>query len=58
MSGGWLDNSLSRKERFKKKESIKGAPMKQWFYFLRKNFGLVEAVRGGITPYVRILIGR
>lgn len=56
--GTWMDNSLSRKERIIKKESIKGAPTKQWFYFLKKHFGILVAIRGAITPYIRILIGR
>lgn len=40
--GGWTDTSLTRRERLKKKESIKGAPFAPWFYFLRKNFGLTQ----------------
>lgn len=54
----WLDTSLSRTERIKMKESVKGAPARQWFYFLRKNFGLSAALKGSITPYIRILIGK
>lgn len=57
-SGGWMDVNLSRFERFHKKESIKGAPTRQWFYFLWKNFGLLIAIRGCITPYIRILVGK
>lgn len=52
----WTDSSLSRRERLKKKESIKGAPAKQWFYFLNKNFGLLTAIKGSITPYIRIML--
>ncbi len=54
--GGWQDVSLPRCERIRKKESIKGAPTKQWFYFLKKNFGLFMAVKGCATSYIRILI--
>lgn len=54
----WLDRSLSRIERIKMKESIKGAPTKQWFYFLKKNFGIILALKGVVTPYIRILIGK
>lgn len=54
----WTDTSLNRIERIKKKESVKGAPTKQWFYFLKKNFGILVAIKGVITPYIRILIGR
>lgn len=57
-AGGWQDTTLPRKERIRQKESIKGAPTRQWFYFLKKNFGLLTAVKGCITPYIRILIGR
>lgn len=56
--GTWLDTGLPRSERIKKKESVKGAPTKQWFYFLKKNFEIVTAVKGCITPYIRILLGR
>lgn len=55
--GTWKDTSLSRWERIKRKENIKGAPFKQWFYYLKKNFGLKQALLHGFTPYVRILGG-
>ena len=54
--GTWVDNKLKIIDRIKKKESIKGAPSKQWFYFLNKYFGLFEACKGVVTPYIRILI--
>ncbi len=54
--GTWMDTSLSRRLRLKKKEDIKGAPFRPWFYFLKKNFGLVVAIKGGLTPYIRIFI--
>lgn len=57
-TGGWQDVSLSRCERIRQKESVKGAPTRQWFYFLKKNFGLVTAIKGCMTPYIRILLGR
>lgn len=56
--GTWTDTSLSRIERIRKKENEKGAPTKQWFYFLRKNFGVYMAIKGSITPFVRILCKR
>ena len=52
----WRDTRLSIKKRIQKKESVKGAPTKQWFYFLKKNFGLYWALRGCFTPYIRILL--
>lgn len=54
----WVDNSLSRIERVRKKENVKGAPNKQWYYFLNKNFGVIQGIKGTITPYLRILLGK
>lgn len=54
----WRDTSLSKIERIRKKESVKGAPFKPWFYFLRKNFGLEYAIVYSLTPYLRIIIGK
>lgn len=54
----WTDSKLGIIERIRKKESVKGAPTKQWFYFLKKNFGIGLAIRGTITPYVRILLDK
>lgn len=56
--GTWTDPALTRMERIKRKESVKGAPAKQWFYFLRKNFGIIMAVKSSCTPYVRIFLGK
>lgn len=54
----WQDTTLTRGERFRLKESKKGLPYKEWFYFLHKNFGLGTAIVRSITPYIKILIGR
>lgn len=54
----WQDKKLSRIERFKKKENVKGAPLKPWIYFLSKNFGIKSMIRYGFTPYIRIILGR
>lgn len=56
--GTWKDKTLPRKERLKKKESPKGAPLKEWFYFMRKNFGIMEAILYSVSPYMRILLKR
>lgn len=56
--GGWTDRSLPRRERVRQKESIKGAPFAPWFYFLKKNFGMGQALLHAFTPYVRILLGK
>lgn len=58
VKGTWADKSLGRLARLKKKESAKGAPFFPWFYFLKKNFGLGQAVLHGFTPYLRILLGK
>lgn len=56
--GTWNDRSLSRVQRIKKLNSVKGAPTKYWFYYLRKHFGVTTAIAHSISPYVRILLGR
>ena len=55
-AGGWRDTSLRRYERLKKKESPKGLPRKEWFYYLKKNYSIVTAVIYSVIPYVRILL--
>lgn len=57
-TGTWNDRNLSRIERIKRKESVKGAPAKQWFHFLKKNFGIGYACAYSVTPYIRILLGK
>ncbi len=52
----WLDNTLSRRERIRLKESPKGQPYKEWFYFLNKNFGIVYAIVYSLVPYIKILV--
>ena len=58
ISGSWRDTSLSGKERLKKKESPKGLPKKDWYHFIRKNYGFLPAVYHSVTPYLRILLGK
>lgn len=58
VTGSWRDTSLSRKERLKKKESPKGLPRKDWYYFVRKNYGFLPALYHSVTPYLRILLGK
>lgn len=55
--GTWYNKSLPRKERLRRKESVKGDPVGPWFYYLRKHFGLFAAVKSSVTPYLRILLG-
>lgn len=54
----WLDKALPLKKRIELKENVKGAPAKQWFYFLKKNFGTAKAVVFTITPYINLVLGR
>lgn len=58
IKGTWRDTSLGPIERLKKKESVKGLPREQWYYYLKKNFGLKQAIWHSITPYIRILTGK
>lgn len=57
-AGTWLDPSLSFFSRIRKKESRKGLPLRDWFHYLKKYFGLKTALWHSITPYVKILIHR
>lgn len=54
--GTWMDKTLSRRERLRKKNSPKGAPFGPWWYFLKKNFGVIIAVRYAVSPYIRIIL--
>lgn len=54
--GSWMDTSLTRRERVKKLNSIKGAPSRYWFYYLNKHFGLLSAFVHTLTPYIKIII--
>lgn len=56
--GTWRDSKLPRLERLRKKETPKGTPTGEWFYFLKKNYGLYKAIKYSITPFVKILIGQ
>ena len=52
----WTDPGLSIKERIQKKESIKGLPFKEYFYYLHHNFSLGTAILYSVSPYVKILL--
>ena len=58
LEGTWKDTCLCRKERVKRKESPKGLPCREWFYFVKKNFGICSACISSAIPYIKILIGR
>ncbi len=57
-TNSWTNPSLKRMDRLRKKENPKGAPFGPWFYFVKKHFGLLLALKSSITPYIRILIGK
>lgn len=52
----WKDTTLSRRDRFKKLQSPKGLPFKEWILYNRRNSGCLWPYRC-ITPYLRILLG-
>lgn len=58
IAGTWQDRSLSRKERLKLKETTKGLPRKDWYYFVKKNYGVLSAMYHSATPYIKIMIKR
>ena len=45
-------------QRLKDKESPKGAPFKQWFHYLHKNYGIAIAVLRCWTPYIKLFFGK
>lgn len=57
LTGTWKDASLSRKERLVKKESPKGLPWREWFYFVKKHYGIWSACYSSLSPFLRILLG-
>lgn len=58
VTGSWRDTSLPKNIRMQKKESPKGLPKKDWFYFLKKHYGLIPALYHSATPYIRIFLGK
>lgn len=56
IKGTWMDPELGIVNSIKAKESIKGLPFKQWFYYLNKNYNLGTAIFYSITPYVKIML--
>ena len=58
VSGTWRDINLSRMERLKRKENPKGLPVKEWWYYLNKNYSFGTAAIYSILPYLRILLKR
>ena len=57
-SVSWRNTDISFKERIRRKESPKGLPSKEWFYYLKKNYNLLTAIIYSLIPYVRIILKR
>lgn len=58
VTGTWQDKTLPIGKRLKLKEGPKGLPFKDWFRYLKKNFGLDVAIFRSVTPYIKIILGR
>lgn len=56
--GTWMDSSLPIKRRIELKESPKGLPTKDWFYFVKRYYGFFSACISVVKPYIRIMIKR
>lgn len=56
VKGTWADTTLSRKERLQKKEEPKGSPRKEFWHFVKVNYGLFDAVWYTVVSYLKILI--
>lgn len=56
MKGTWKDTTLSIIKRIELKESPKGLPSKEWFYYLKKNHNILTAIIYSLTPYIKILL--
>ncbi|MCR5230031.1 MAG: glycosyltransferase [Solobacterium sp.] len=54
----WKNRDLSIRERLKLKESVKGLPFREYFYYLHHNFGLPTALVYSATPYIKIMLHR
>lgn len=57
LAGTWKDRTLSRRERFRRLQSPKGLPWKEWVTYNRRNAGWIWPYRC-ISPFLRILLGR
>lgn len=54
--GTWRDKSLPQSERLKRLVSDKGLPPRDWYYYCRRNCGLLW-IRYFVSPYLRVLLG-
>lgn len=56
IEGTWRDKWLPIKKRIELKETPKGLPLRTWFYFVNKHYGLLSACISSIKPYIRIIL--
>lgn len=56
--GTWHDPKVPRRKRFRLKESPKGLPAGEWFYFVKRYFGTASACVYTVLPYIKIILGR
>ena len=56
VQASWRNTNLSLKERIRRKESPKGLPAKEWFYYLKKNYNGITAIVYSVIPYLRIIL--
>ncbi|MCI8344423.1 MAG: glycosyltransferase family 2 protein [Clostridia bacterium] len=52
----WQDTNLRIFKRIKKKEEVKGLPLKENFYYYYTNFNIFVAIKCSIVPYIQILM--
>lgn len=55
IEGTWEDRSLSLIKRIKLRESPKGLPIKEWFYFINKNYNIQLAIKCIIKSFIKML---
>ena len=56
VQASWRNTDLSLKERIRRKESPKGLPTKEWFYYLKKNYNGITAIVYSVIPHLRIIL--
>lgn len=56
VQASWRNAELPLKERIRRKESPKGLPTKEWFYYLKKNYNGFTAIVYSVIPYIRIIL--
>ena len=52
----WKNKKLPSHKRLQLKETPKGSPFREWFYFLNNNFSLAHAAVYSFIPYIKIML--